>query len=200
MACKYRRAPPRAPRATMRLLSVLTPRGSRREHEQAKLTPLALPALPPAQLEEDGGASTPRRAAAAAMRLSGFSKLGRLLTPRARPRQPEAAASPGDAGLIQAYRPTMTAAMEAQVVLNSARKTPGGAGGAGGRVLTTPSHDTPTAFYSDSDSESDAESDLSSLDGFGAYARKLEAVAETEEVGEGSTGSCPADDPVDKLP
>lgn len=182
----------------MRLLSVLTPRGSRREHEQAKLTPLALPALPLAELQEDG-ASTPRRAAAAAMRLSGLSKLGRLLTPRARQRQPEAAAqSPCDAGLIQAYRPTMTAAMEAQVVLNSARKTPGGGGG-GGRVLTTPSHDTPTALYSDSDSESDAESELSSLDGFGSYARGLEAVAETDEAGEGSTGSCPADDP-DKLP
>ena len=191
----------------MRLLSVLTPRGSRREQKAGKLTPPALPALALGELQQqDGGSSTPRRAAA--MRLSGLSKLGRLLTPRARQGQAEAAAgSPGDAGLIRAYTPTITAAMEAQVVLNSARKTPGG-GAAAGRLLTTPtaagqglatpSHDTPTGFHSDCDTESEAESELSSLDGFGAYARGLEAVAETEEHGEGSTGSCPADP--DKLP
>lgn len=186
----------------MKLLSVLTPRGSRRDKATGRLTPPGLPALALGELQQQDGASTPRKsAAAAAMRFSGLSKLGRLLTPRARQGQAEAAAaSPGDAGLIRAYTPTITAAMEAQVVLHSARKTPGG--GAGGRVLTTalatPSHDTPTGFCSDSDAESEADSELSSLDGFGAYARGLEAVAETEEHGEGSTGSCPADP--DKLP
>ena len=171
----------------MRLLDqVLTPRGGRKAPLQLSLP---LGALPPPESPRD--AATPRTAARMGKLKSGFAAVGRMLTPRRR--QPEAAedspasSTPGS-GLIAAYRPTMTGLLEAQVRLHSARGS--------GRQLTTPSPPAlpPPPSDSGSDSASEADSDLSSLDGFGDYARErsLTPVAEAAE-GTGSSAPSPAD-------
>lgn len=152
----------------MGLLEALTPRGARPKPQ------LSL-ALPLEQLQAcdsaHEAAATPR---SSAQRLT--SKLRQMLTPRGRRRQPGPAAdspagcSPGSGPLIAAYRPTLTAMMEARTYART-----GSSGGSGRRALTTtPSRGPvlPAAASDTSDASSDTaseadsnSSDASSLDG-----------------------------------
>ena len=192
---------------------VLTPRGKRGVGggggNTSFLPQLALPA--PGEFAQTDSPReallTPRRTSA--MRLGKLmSAAGRMLTPRGRR---EAAASPrpggfasprpgfsSDAMRTEAYRPSLTGLMEQQVRMSPALA------GAGASPAPTPrrpaaSDDGDSSCDSSSTSDaSEAESDLSSLDGFGEYARGMEPIVpggplpSTPEEGEGSTGSAPS--------
>lgn len=165
---------------------VLTPRGGRKAPQ---LAPLPLAQLSELKLSEgQPEAATPRTAA----RMGKLKSLARMLTPR-RKQQPAPGADSTPGGLINAYRPTLTGMLEAQVRLQSARSS------GGRRHLTTPSPGVAALCDSDSDSASEAGTDLSSLDGFGDYARCLEEAPGAAE-GQGSTAPSPAADPDPDLP
>lgn len=157
---------------------VLTPRGGGRKPQLS----LALPLAP----LEDSQTAQPAPEA----RMGKLKSLARLLTPRrgkqqAAPGADSSTPSPAPSGLINAYRPTLTGAIEAHVRLQSARSSRSES------RLTTPPPARAPLSDSGSDTESESGSDLSSLDGFGDYARGLSPATEPAE-GQGSSGPSPA--------
>jgi hypothetical protein len=146
-----------------------------------------LAALEPSAQSPRDGSDSPR----------GASKLGKLvslLTPRGRRGDGAAGDSPfasprsaaGDAQRTQAYKTSLAGLTEQQVRLTGQLTTP--------RAL----HALETAD-GDSDTASEAGSDASSLDGFGSYARKLDAAQRGEGSPAASTAVPSPADPVGKL-
>lgn len=165
----------------MGLLGVLTPREPKKSGVTSPTPwPLPLAALETSAQSPSDGCDSPR----------GTSKLGKLvslLTPRGR-RGDE---SPGDSPFAsprvaaaasqtaQAFKTSLAGMTEQQMRLSAPLTTP--------RAL----HPLETAD-SESDGESEAGSDASSLDGFGKYARRLEDSQQEE--------SAPADSPAVPTP
>lgn len=192
----------------MGLIEALTPRGAR---PRAALT-LQLDKLQAGDSAQDvGAAPTPRT-------MSRLSKLRQLttkmLTPRGRsggsqqqlPPDDECGSPASSGALIKAYRPTLTGLMESRTLARTAAA--GAAAAAGGAAAaTTPAGLTtaaPSGASTDASSDTASEagsndSELSSLDGFGDYARGLEVTPARTDEGAGSTASCPPADP-DRLP
>lgn len=179
----------------MKLPSLLTPRGSRPSKEQSLALPLGA-LQQPADCFDEPAAATPRT------RSKLLGKLGSLLTPRARGQAAAAADSPASSGLIAAYRPTLTGLMEHQLRLRMAQQEVVGGGGSVSSRTSRPTAPSASALEAESDdAASDSGSDLSSLDGFGDYARQrgLGSVAETEQEEGPGSAAAPAADP-DRLP
>lgn len=187
----------------MKLPQLLTPRGRKPSASSLSL-PLPAAEEPAADSpRSNGGASTPRR-------LGSLRKLvstaGRLLTPRggrARGEEGQLAGSPfdsprpgsSDAQRTQAYTPSLTGLMEQQLRLS-------------GQLTTPRRHPALESADSDagSDTASESGSDLSSLDGFGDYARRMGPLPGSAPPGgeeacpEGSVASSSPSDQLDDLP